>query len=164
MLIWGCRHAPKRIQNSIPPQPQIILNPKSCPKLLPDTIEHADPTCLLDAHMYEYAVVHDAVGGKLGPGITGVWTRSVGLIFLAHYIVSAGASQRHARRIFFIVQNLTFMMLASLFLVMSYIFAWIAAFGICSTGPRALTGHKPPPLVLWEGEGFALPPRPSYPS
>ena len=49
---------------------------------------------LLYAHMYECAVVHHAVGCKLGPGMTGVWTRSVGLIFLRHYLVWAGTVKR----------------------------------------------------------------------
>ena len=34
-------------------------------------------------------------------------------------------------------------------------FAWILAFGICSTGPRALAGHQPAPPALWGGEGEA---------
>ena len=49
---------------------------------------------LLDAHMYECAVFHDAVGGELGPGITGVWMRPVGLIFLGHDLVWAWTAKR----------------------------------------------------------------------
>ena len=37
------------------------------------------------------------------------------------------------------------------------------AFGIYSTGPRALLGHQPAPPALLGGEGFALAPRPPPP-